>query len=326
MSQSQIAFRAEREADWQRLESLVTRAEKGALRKLPPQDVLQLPLLYRAALSSLAVARETSLDKALTDYLESLCARAFFVVHGRRQPLGAWTRQFFGSDLPAAMRAIAGETLVATLVLVLGIIAGYALVAGDITWYSALVPDAMAGGRDASASAASLKKTLYSTGSQNNGLEVFAAFLFSNNSAVAIFTFALGFAFGVPTILLLLYNGAMAGALIALFVRAGLGFELGGWLLIHGTTELFAIVLAGGAGLSLGRAMVFPGRMARLAALSRAGRTAGTAMMGVVLMLMVAALLEGFGRQLIVIDSVRYGVAAIMFGLWCLYFYGVRDE
>ena len=52
--------------------------------------------------------------------------------------------------------------------------------------------------------------------------------------------------------LLILINGCMLGALFALFAAKGLGFELGGWLLIHGTTELFAIVLAGAAGFRIG--------------------------------------------------------------------------
>jgi uncharacterized membrane protein SpoIIM required for sporulation len=323
VNQSVSAFRAEREADWQRLETLVAAVEKGSLRSLSADDLLQLPLLYRATLSSLSVARETSLDKALVDYLESLSARAFFAVHGRRQPLGRWARRFFAHDLPAAMRAILPETLVAALVMILGGVAGYLLVMADPAWYAALVPDSMAGGRGPDASVADLKKTLYADGKDGaSGLDIFAAFLFSNNAAVAIFTFALGFAFGIPSILLLLFNGALGGALIAVFVRAGLGLELGGWLLIHGTTELFAIALAGGAGLSIGRSMLFPGKLARVAAAGRAGRTAGTAMIGVLLMLVVAALLEGFGRQLVVIDGARYAIAALMFAAWCAYFYG----
>ena len=321
MSQSVSAFRAEREADWQRLETLVATVEKGSLRSLSADDLLQLPLLYRAALSSLSVARETSLDKALVDYLESLGARAFFAVHGRRQPLGRWSRRFFAHDLPAAMRAILPETLLASLVMILGGIAGYLLVMADPAWYAALVPDSMAGGRGPDSSVADLKKTLYADGKGASGLDVFAAFLFSNNAGVAIFTFALGFAFGIPSILLLLFNGALGGALIAVFVRAGLGAELGGWLLIHGTTELFAVALAGGAGLSIGRAMLFPGRRTRVAASAAAGRTAGTAMIGVLLMLVVAALLEGFGRQLITIDAARYAIAGVMFAAWCAYFY-----
>jgi hypothetical protein len=46
--------------------------------------------------------------------------------------------------------------------------------------------------------------------------------------------------------------------------------------------------------------------------------------MGCVLMLIIAALLEGFGRQLINSDTVRYAVAGSTLALWLVYFYFPR--
>src|SRR3546814_13273028 len=94
----------------------------------------------------------------------------------------------------------------------------------------------------------------------------------------------------------------------ALCTSKGLGVDFGGWLFIHGTTELFAAVLAGAAGLRIGTAVVFPGAMGRLEAAAAAGRTAGKVMVGVIVMLLAAGLLEGFGRQLITDTLVRYGI------------------
>src|SRR5690606_2659478 len=133
--------------------------------------------------------------------------------------------------------------------------------------------------------------------------------------------FALGFAFGVPTAMLIVHNGSMLGAFMALFEARGLGFEMGGWLIIHGSTELFAIVLAGAAGFRIGWSVVFPGEMTRLAAAARAGRSAAIVMGGVVVMLLVAGLIEGFGRQLVTGDATRYAVGVAMLTLWLGYFY-----
>jgi hypothetical protein len=44
-------------------------------------------------------------------------------------------------------------------------------------------------------------------------------------------------------------------------------------------------------------------------------------MMGVVIMLFFAGLLEGFGRQLIKLDAVRYGIALTTAVIWGAYFY-----
>ncbi len=75
-------FRKVHVADWERLDQLVTRCEKRSVRALSDDDLLALPLLYRSALSTLSVARETSLDRSLVTYLEQLCARAYFQIYG----------------------------------------------------------------------------------------------------------------------------------------------------------------------------------------------------------------------------------------------------
>ena len=75
-------FRAAHEADWERLERLVKRMEKRSIRALSDDDILALPLLYRTTLSSLAVARDTSLDRGLILYLEQLSTRAYFQIYG----------------------------------------------------------------------------------------------------------------------------------------------------------------------------------------------------------------------------------------------------
>ena len=316
-------FRAAREEEWRRLEHIVATAERRSVRALSDEDLLALPVLYRGALSSLSVARETSLDLELVTYLEDLCARAYFFVYGVRTTAGKRLAAFFADDWPAAVRAHWKETLAALAITVIGTLAGYLLVAADPGWYDSLIPGGLAQGRDFSASRESLRQTLYDGGGES-GLSVFATMLFTHNSQVSIGAFALGFAFGVPTALLLIYNGTTLGALLALYASHGLGAELSGWLIIHGSTEIFAIVLAGAAGLRIGWAVVFPGALTRLEAATVAGRSAAIVMGGVVIMLLAAGLLEGFGRQLITADAARYAIGLGMLAFWLAYFYAPR--
>ena len=316
-------FRREREADWRRLETILARAERQSPQALSREDILAAPVLYRATLSALSVARSTSLDRGLIEYLETLSARAYVFVYGARTSVRERLVQFFRHDWPQAVRGIGRETLVAAILTLAGALTAAALTVADPDWFFSLIPAELAGGRDPTASTESLRATLYER-PQEGGLSAFATALFTHNSQVALGAFALGFAFGLPTVALLLYNGAALGAFLALFTSRGLGFEATGWLLIHGVTELFAIVLAGAAGLHVGWAMAFPGERTRMDALTAAGRTAGLAMAGVVVMLFLAGLLEGFGRQLIQVDLARYGVAAVTAVLWGVYFYAPR--
>jgi uncharacterized membrane protein SpoIIM required for sporulation len=89
---------------------------------------------------------------------------------------------------------------------------------------------------------------------------------------------------------------------------------------------LLAILLAGAAGFKIGWSVVFPGEETRLAAATRAGKTSAKVMVGVIVMLMVAAFLEGFGRQLIRGDVTRYIVGFTMLVLWLAYFYLPRGR
>lgn len=319
-----LRLRAEREAEWRRLDDLVTLCEKKSPRALSDEDLMALPILYRGALSSLSVARETSLDLELVNYLESLCARAYLFLYGVRTSPGARLRRFFARDWPDAMLALWKETLISLVILAVGTIAGYLLVQSEPEYYGAFVPEGLAGGRDFSADTEMLRSTLYDENAAQDALGVFATFLFTHNAQVAIKCFALGFAFAVPTVLMLLYHGAMVGAFFALFNSHDLGLELGGWLIIHGSTELFAIVLASAAGLRIGWSVVFPGAATRLEAAARSGKEAATAMVGVVIMLFAAGLLEGFARQLITDDMTRYAIGLTMLMLWCLYYYRPR--
>lgn len=316
-------FRLERESDWRRLEEIVIRMEKGRLGRLSDDDIRDLPVLYRTVASSLSVARETSLDAATLAYLESLVQRAWFLVYGPRDSLWGWLRRFLGGEWSASVRAIWPDLLVALAVMVAGAVAGWLLVAADPEWYHALVPGQFADERVPGASREVLAGTIFGNQGQD-AKSLFAASLFSNNAQVAIMAFALGFAFGVPTLMLLVQNMGTLGAMLWLFHSQGLGVHFAAWLSIHGTTEIFAILLAGGAGLHIGRSMAFPGDRGVMQAAAEAGQRAAQVMAGVVLMMVVAALLEGFARQLVDSTPGRFVVGGFMLAFWLAYFFAFR--
>ena len=316
-------FRQEREGDWRRLEAIVTRMEKGRLARLSDEDVLDLPVLYRTVASSLSVARETSLDAATLGYLESLVQRAWFLVYGPRTTLFSWLGRFFGGEWSRAVRAIWPEILAALVLMVAGTVIGWQLCASDPDWYYALFPVGPDEVRVPGASAEVLKSTLF--GQQDkDGLSVFAASLFSHNASVAILCFALGFAFGIPPLMLLVQNTTLLGAMLWLFHTHGMTYDLVGWISIHGTTELLAILLSGAAGLHVGRSMAFPGDRSVLDAAAAAGQRTAVVMAGVVLMLVVAGMLEGLGRQLIQDTEQRLALGGGMLVFWLAYFFLFR--
>jgi uncharacterized membrane protein SpoIIM required for sporulation len=133
-------------------------------------------------------------------------------------------------------------------------------------------------------------------------------------------TFGLGMAVGIPTILLSAYQGLPLGAFIALHYNRELTVDFLGWLSIHGVTELGALILFSAGGLVIAEKMLFPGRYSRIENLALHGRLAAQMAVGAVLMLFVAAILEGGFRQLVASTPLRFAIGFGVGALWLAYF------
>ena len=315
-------FRKGREAGWRELEALVAHVERRGVRTLSLHELQRLPILYRAALSSLSVARTIALDRNLLLYLENLALRAYLVVYGPRIGVGEGLRTFFRHDLPAAVRSARWHIVIATLALLVGVAAGFLLTLQDEAWFSSFVPTGLAGGRGpASTRADLLDKVIFAPAP--SALEAFgisANFLFSHNTLVGLMTFGLGLAAGVPTIMLNVYQGLTLGAFMALHYNRDLTLDFLGWVSIHGTTELGALVLLAAGGLVIADKILFPGRYGRIENLALHGRQAAQIAAGAVLMLFVAAILEGGFRQLVASTPARFAIGLGVGALWIAYF------
>jgi uncharacterized membrane protein SpoIIM required for sporulation len=309
-------FRAEREADWQLLEQLVAKAERVGLHRMEFAQARDLSASYRRATTSLAIAREISLDRALLDYLEALTARAYLSVYAPQERIGGLLRRFFATSAPQAIRRSWLFIAIGFLCMGLGALTGFLLYFENEAWYFVFLPPELAGGRTPEATTSYLRSVIYDTNPDSSGLGAFATFLFSHNTRIAIFVFGLGVFVCFPAIFLTYYNGLSLGAIMALHVDRGLGWDMGGWLSIHGVTELSAICIACGGGVKLGAAILFPGQDSRREALRLAGRDAVKLALVAAVMLVAAALLEGFLRQLVQDMTTRYAIGWGIGLLW----------
>lgn len=315
-------FRKEREQSWRELERLLEGARRHGVGSLAADELERLPLLYRAALSSLSVARTIALDRYLLLYLEDLALRAYLVVYAPRCSLMDGIRDFFRRDFPAAVRQARWHILVALLALLAGTAAGFLLTLGDEAWFSVFVPAGLAGERGPlSTREELLRNEIYAPwpGFVASFITL-ANFLFQHNTMVGILSFSLGAALGLPTLLLTLSQGLMFGAFLALHYNRGLLLESLGWVSIHGTTEFGAIILCAAAGLLIAEKAVFPGQYGRLDSMARAGGPAARIAVGAMVMFFIAAVLEGGFRQLVQSTGLRLAIGLSVGVTWMLYF------
>jgi uncharacterized membrane protein SpoIIM required for sporulation len=315
-------FRRGREQGWRDLETLVAKAEKRGIGALDVGELQRLPQLYRAALSSLSVARSIALDRNLLQYLDNLSLRAFLMVYGPRQSLLEGARDFLFRGFPVAVRAARMEILLAFLAILAGTLAGVFLTIGDESWVAALVPSSLAGGRGIHSTHQELldDEIFAPWPGFARSFVVFANFLFQHNTIVGIMTFGLGIAAGAPTVLLLAYQGLVFGAFIGLHYNRDLTLDFLGWVSIHGVTEFGAIILCGAGGLVIAKSVLFPGRFSRVENLAINGQSAARLAVGAVAMFFVAGLLEGGLRQLVANTDWRLAISALTAIVWGSYF------
>jgi uncharacterized membrane protein SpoIIM required for sporulation len=123
--------------------------------------------------------------------------------------------------------------------------------------------------------------------------DAFAAQVWTNNAwvtAVALFTGVLI----LPSVYMLFMNALNLGVSAGLMAHAGRLDAFFGFVLPHGMLELTAVFVAGGAGLKLGWTLIDPGPYGRARALARQGRATATVALGLVAVLLVSGMLEGF--------------------------------
>ena len=119
-----------------------------------------------------------------------------------------------------------------------------------------------------------------------------------NNVRVSFTAFAAGITLSILTGYVLFSNGVMLGAFLGFFHTKGLNMEALPVIYIHGTLELSAIVIAGGAGFLLGNSILFPGTFTRLQSLQKAAVEGVKIILGLVPVFLLAAWLESYVTRL----------------------------
>ncbi|HZV79735.1 MAG TPA: stage II sporulation protein M [Candidatus Binatus sp.] len=321
----QSVFVEKRREGWQRLETLLETAERRSLRALTPEQIEELGRLYRWVTSDLAFAVGRKYDDSLQAYLHRLTARAHSYVYAGNVE-GGWKRvaRFFGHDFPAEVRRSRWYIAACAGLFVVAAIVAYALIRAVPTDAYVILPDEMV---------RPIHEKIHDTnfGFDRDLSSMVSASIMTNNIRVAVMAFAAGILpFPLPgtlTVYLVFFNGLMVGGLGALYANAGFGYDFWATIAPHGVIELSAIQISAAAGLLLAAAILNPGRLRVVDALKRNARRALVLIIGVVGMLVCAALIEGFVSPQRVAPELRLSVGAMTALLLIFYFgFAGRDE
>jgi len=280
-------FYRSRQADWKTLDALVASAEKKG-GTLNPQQVEVLGKLYRAATADLAIAQRDYPKHKLLVYLNRLVGRAHAVIY-QGEPLAVRRLKHFATHgFPQVYRETGWFILTAALFFILPALISAVIinqVPGASRW---LLPPAVAELEPM------IKEKELWTNIPIEDRPYTSTFIMSNNIQVSFLAFGSGVLGGVLTLWVMVMNGLLLGGLTGLTAYYDVGFELWTFVIGHGMVELSVIFMAGGAGLSLGWAILRPGLHRRRDALAAAAGKSVRLIAGAVPLLIFAGLIEGF--------------------------------
>ncbi len=116
----------------------------------------------------------------------------------------------------------------------------------------------------------------------------------ANNLFVAFLTFVLGVFFAIGSLAILLSNGIMVGAFQYFFYEQGVFWESFLAIWTHGTLEISAIIIAGAAGITMGKGLVFPGTYSRIQSFQLSARRGLKIMFGIAPIIILAGFIESY--------------------------------
>jgi uncharacterized membrane protein SpoIIM required for sporulation len=315
----QEQFETENQALWDELTEVMDDLERPrAKRRLESQRLVAFPGQYRRLCSHYALARSRGFSPMLLDYLHRMVVRGHRLLYKRASVWGWRVLNFVLFGFPQAFRRHLGAFSVSLIFFLLpALLMGTACYLQEDMIYSVMGQEQVAD-----------MESAYNPDNEHPGrsekrqsdtdFKMFGYYIF-NNIGIGFRTFALGIMLGIGTLVILIFNGVVIGGVAGHLTR--LGFIETFWPFVsgHGAFELTAIVICGGAGLLLGRAVVAPGPQGRVHTLKANALEALQLVLGAGLMLVVAAFIEAFWSSSPFTPAVKYGAAAVLWLLVILY-------
>ncbi|MBC7588173.1 MAG: stage II sporulation protein M [Chitinophagaceae bacterium] len=160
----------------------------------------------------------------------------------------------------------------------------------------------------------------------SSSVEMFFSIAF-NNIRVAFTSYIMGAFFSVGSLWLLLSNGLMLGSFQYYFISKNLGFKFITVVFIHGTLEIWSLVIAGAAGLILGNSLLFPGTYSRSVSFLRGGKDGLKVVVGLVPLFITAAFFESFvtrHTEMPLALSLSILIGSLAFIIWYFILYPIR--
>ncbi len=324
-------FVAQREVAWRRFEQLLDRLDTISLRRFSPAETAEFSRLFRELCYDLSLIRSRDWGHGLVSYLNDLVSRGHNAFYSSPPGNLGHLVHFLAVGFPRVFRKNIGYFLTSAAIFFGTFCMTWAVVQYNPALASRIVDrhelemadwmysenGPMSKNKNGKDEDSDTARQAAEFGQERSFM---AGFYVNHNAGIALDCFGRGILFGVGTVYTLIENGIGLGAIFGYLIAAGHSSRLLSFVISHGSFELTAIAVAGGAGLMLGNALIHPGQRTRLESLRVRGFEAIQIACGAAVMLMVAALIEAFWSPAPFIPNwVKYSGGALLWILVIVY-------
>ena len=283
-------------------------------KEVSPSDTSKL---FVQVTDDLSYARTFYKNRSVKIYLNEIAKFLFNDINKAKQNHFKSFIKFWKTDLPLVMYASRRSMLISFVIFVSCFILGVITSRYDPNFCRSILSSNyidMTNENIAKGDAMAVYKS-------DGELETFLP-IFVNNLRIDFITFFSGIFMGIGALFIMIVNGVMVGVFQYFFVAKGLFWESFLAIWTHGTLEISAIILSGGAGLTLGKGLLFPGTHSRFRALKASGMNGLKIIMGVTPVTLLAAFIEGFlTRHTNIPDAIRFSFILLSLSFVLIYFF-----
>jgi uncharacterized membrane protein SpoIIM required for sporulation len=276
----ETAFIEQNEAKWREFEQILEGQR---------HDPEKLNELFIQVTDDLSYARTFYPNRSVRVYLNGLAQRIFSNIYKNKKSRRSRFVSFWSDELPRLLFDARKDLLLSFFIFSLAVAIGVLSCSADPDFLRVILGDSYVEMTEENIRSGDPMAVYKERGEFNIFLGITL-----HNLVVAFQTFIMGIFYAIGTIGSLLYNGIMLGAFQYFFIEKGLFWEsfLAVWM--HGAFEISSIVIAGAAGITVGRGLVFPGTLTRLRSFQLAARRGMSIMAGTVPLFIIAGFNESY--------------------------------
>jgi uncharacterized membrane protein SpoIIM required for sporulation len=294
---------------WRELEEFSVKINKKGVKALHSAEVKRFLHIFRLCSHHLAYARTHYPQSNMVTYLNSLVGKCHSHVYAVKKPSPDEILRYIGYEFPKLLKEHSWFVLASFAVFTFGLVLSMLLVFNNVNNAAMFLPPHLIEGVKSG-----------TTGGGQWNYPLMSSYIMFNNITVSLRAFVFGITLGLGTIYVLFVNGALLGALTALIYMYGNPVNFWSLILPHGVIELTAIFISGAAGLMIARSMLLPGEYSRRHALVHGAKKAVPLIVGVVFLLVIAGIIEGFFTPLPISEGAKLLFAGITAVILIVYF------